>query len=58
MNKDQIKGKVDQWACQLKHAADKLFGSQRLEKEGKAQPAAGDIRAGSGDLKEDDKKEP
>ena len=58
MNKDQFKGKVDQWACQLKHAADKLFGSQRLEKEGKAQQAAGDIQAGTGDLKEDNKQEP
>ncbi|QEY62592.1 CsbD family protein [Metapseudomonas lalkuanensis] len=58
MNKVQFKEKVDQWACQLKHAADRLFGSQRPEKEGKAQQAAGDIQAGIGDLKDDNRKEP
>lgn len=56
MNKDQFIGKVDQLKGQIKEAAGKLFSNQRLENEGKAQDAAGDIQKGVGDLKEDIKK--
>ena len=56
MNTDQFKGKANQFKGQIKEAAGKFFGIQRLENKGKAQDAAGDLQEGVGDLKDDIKK--
>jgi uncharacterized protein YjbJ (UPF0337 family) len=44
MNKDQIKGRIDQAAGKIKEEAGDLVGNKRMEEEG---------RAKVGDVKED-----
>jgi uncharacterized protein YjbJ (UPF0337 family) len=56
MNKDQFKGKVDQLKGLIKETTGRLIGNQRLENEGKAQNATGDIQETVGDIKEDIKR--
>ena len=52
MNKDQIKGRVEQASGKVKEAAGKLVGNDRLETEGKAERLKGKVKAGYGDAKE------
>ena len=53
MNKDQIKGRVEQVTGKVKEAAGKVVGNDRLESEGKAERLKGKVQAGYGDAKED-----
>ncbi len=52
MNKDQVKGRVEQSTGKLKEAAGQLVGNDRLEAEGKAEKIKGKVQAGYGDAKE------
>ena len=53
MNKDQVKGRVEQAKGSVKEATGKVVGNQKLEVEGKIDKAAGKTQATYGDLKED-----
>ncbi len=55
MNKDQVKGRITQGKGKAKMAAGKAVGNTDLELKGKLQNIAGKVRAGYGDLKEDNK---
>jgi len=52
MNKDQVKGSVDQATGKTKEAIGKAVGNKDLENKGKMQHAGGKVRKGSGDVKE------
>lgn len=52
MNKDQIKGRVEQATGKVKEVAGKVTGNERLEGEGKADQVAGKTQATYGDGKE------
>ena len=51
VNKDQVKGRVDEAAGTVKEAAGKLVGNEKLEAEGIVQRAIGKARAKFGDFK-------
>ncbi|OOC51164.1 MULTISPECIES: CsbD family protein [Thioalkalivibrio] len=53
MNKDQIKGRVEEAKGQAKQTAGKVVGNKELEVKGRAQKAGGKLQAGYGDLKKD-----
>jgi uncharacterized protein YjbJ (UPF0337 family) len=53
MNKDQIKGRVEQVSGKIKDAAGKVVGNDRLQTEGLAEQVKGKVQAGFGDTKED-----
>ena len=53
MNKDQVKGRVEEAKGQVKEVAGKAVGNKELEQKGRMQKAGGKIQAGYGDLKED-----
>jgi uncharacterized protein YjbJ (UPF0337 family) len=55
MNKDQVKGRVEQAKGSVKEAAGKVVGNENLKAEGKLDKAAGKTQATYGDLKEDAK---
>jgi len=55
MNKDQIKGRVEQAKGNVKQAAGKVVGNDRLQTEGLADEVKGKVQAGFGDAKEDAK---
>ena len=57
MNKDQVKGRVDEAAGKLKEVAGKAVGKKDLEAKGKAQEVAGKARAAFGDTKSDLKRD-
>ena len=52
MNKDQVKGRVDQSIGKVKEAAGKLVGNERLQAEGIAETAKGKVQTAFGDSKE------
>jgi len=52
MNKDQVKGRVDQSSGTVKEVAGKLVGNDRLRTEGAAEKVKGKVQAGYGDAKE------
>ena len=52
MNKDQVKGRVEQAKGSVKEAAGKVVGNEKLEAEGKVDKAAGKTQATYGDAKE------
>ncbi len=52
MNKDQIKGRVEQATGKVKEVAGKVVGNERLETEGLAGQVKGKVQAGFGDAKE------
>jgi uncharacterized protein YjbJ (UPF0337 family) len=52
MNKDQIKGRVEQATGKVKQAAGKVVGNERLQTEGMASQVKGKVQAGFGDAKE------
>ncbi len=56
MNKDQVKGRVEQAAGKTKKGFGKVFGNKEMEQEGMLQDANGKIQAGYGDVKEEIKK--
>jgi uncharacterized protein YjbJ (UPF0337 family) len=56
MNKDQIKGRVEETKGDVKEAVGKVVGNKELELEGKLENASGKVQAQYGDLKEDIKK--
>ena len=55
MNKDQVKGRVEQVKGSVKEATGKVVGNEKLEAEGKIDKAAGKTQATYGDVKEDAK---
>ena len=52
MNKDQIKGRVEEATGKVKEAAGKLVGNEKLETEGLAEQVKGKVQAGYGDAKQ------
>ena len=55
MNKDQVKGRIDQAAGTVKEAAGKAVGNKNLEVKGQLEKVGGKVQANYGDLKEDAK---
>jgi len=53
MNKDQVKGRIEEATGKVKEVAGKVTGDKDLEQEGKVQNIGGKVQAGYGDLKED-----
>lgn len=53
MNKDQVKGRIEEAKGKMKEVAGKVSGDKKLEQEGKIQNISGKVQAGLGDLKED-----
>jgi len=53
MNKDQVKGRVEQAKGTVKEKTGKIIGNKKLEVEGELDKAGGKAQAGFGDLKED-----
>ena len=56
MNKDQVKGRIDEAKGNVKEIAGKLVGNEDLEQKGTLQKAAGKVESAYGDLKADIKK--
>ena len=56
MNKDQVKGRVEEAKGKVKEAAGVILDDKGMEIEGNVQKNVGKGRAGFGDLKEDLKK--
>jgi uncharacterized protein YjbJ (UPF0337 family) len=52
MNKDQVKGRVEQTTGKVKEVAGKLVGNERLQTEGMADQVKGKVQAGYGDARE------
>ena len=52
MNKDQVKGRVEQAKGSVKENAGKALGDRELQGEGKGDKAAGKAQATYGDAKE------
>lgn len=52
MNKDQVKGRVEQLTGKVKEVTGKVVGNDRLETEGVASQVKGKVQAGFGDAKE------
>ncbi|HEY8708257.1 MAG TPA: CsbD family protein [Burkholderiaceae bacterium] len=53
MNKDQVKGRVEQAKGAVKEATGKVVGNKNLEAQGKVDKAAGKGQATYGDVKKD-----
>lgn len=51
MNKDQVKGRVEEVKGAVKHAAGKAVGNQTLAAKGAAEKAGGQMQASIGDAK-------
>jgi len=56
MNKDQVQGRATEVKGDIKEAAGKLVGNQKLQGEGLVDQAKGKTQAGYGDAKEQVKK--
>ena len=52
MNKDQVQGRAEELKGNVKEAAGKLVGNEKLEAEGKVDQLAGKGQAKVGDAKE------
>ena len=52
MNKDQIKGRVDQATGKVKQTAGKVVGNHKLQAEGTVDQVKGKVQAGLGDAKQ------
>jgi uncharacterized protein YjbJ (UPF0337 family) len=52
MNKDQVKGRVEEAKGSVKEATGKVVGNPNLQSEGTVDKAAGKTRATYGDAKE------
>ena len=53
MNKDQVNGRAETLKGDVKEAAGKLVGNERLKAEGQAEQAAGKVQSKVGDVKSD-----
>ncbi len=53
VNKDQVKGRVNEAEGKIKEAAGKLVGNEKLEAKGKVQKVLGQAQAKYGDVKQD-----
>ncbi len=53
MNKDQVKGRVEEVKGNVKEIAGKMFGNKGMEQRGKNKIFSGKVQAGYGDLKKD-----
>jgi uncharacterized protein YjbJ (UPF0337 family) len=53
MNKDQVKGRIEEVKGEARKVAGKMSGNKKLERKGTIQNVSGKIQAGYGDLKED-----
>lgn len=53
MNKDQVKGRVEEVKGKIKEVAGKLVGNEKLEVKGKIQGIVGGAQAKFGDVKHD-----
>ena len=53
INKDQVKGRVNEAEGKIKEAAGKLVGNEKLEAKGKVQKVLGQAQAKYGDVKQD-----
>ena len=51
MNKDQVNGRAETAKGNIKEAAGKLVGNERLASEGKADQVAGKVQSTVGDVK-------
>ena len=51
MNKDQVKGRVEEAKGAVKHAAGKAVGSEKLAAKGAAEKVGGQMQASMGDVK-------
>ena len=56
MNKDQVKGRVEEAAGKVKEVTGKVVGNKKLEEKGRAEEVVGKVRAGYGDGKNQIKK--
>ena len=56
MNKDQVKGRLEEAKGKVKEATGKLVGNKRLEAEGDVEQIAGKVQKTYGDAKEQVKK--
>jgi uncharacterized protein YjbJ (UPF0337 family) len=52
MNKDQVKGRVEQASGKVKEVTGKVVGNERLKTEGQAEQIKGKVQAGFGDAKQ------
>lgn len=52
MDKEHLKGEAKKAEGQIKEAAGKLTGNEKLEAEGKLKQAEGEVRKGIGDAKD------
>jgi uncharacterized protein YjbJ (UPF0337 family) len=53
MNKDQVKGRVNEAEGKIKEVAGRLVGNEHLEAKGKVQKVLGEAQAKFGDVKKD-----
>ncbi|MGO9124821.1 MAG: CsbD family protein [Terriglobales bacterium] len=53
INKDQVKGRVEEAKGKLKEVTGKLVGNEKLQVKGKVQKFAGAAQAKFGDVKRD-----
>ncbi|MGI8671425.1 MAG: CsbD family protein [Luteitalea sp.] len=51
MNRDEIKGKIEQGQGKVKQAIGSATGDERLHDEGHADEAAGEVREGAGKVR-------
>ena len=56
MNKDQVKGRIEEAKGKAKEVVGKVVGNKELEQKGQIQTGVGKVEAGYGDLKHDVKK--
>jgi uncharacterized protein YjbJ (UPF0337 family) len=56
MNEEQVKGRMDEAAGNVKKAVGKTLGNKSLERKGKIQNAKGKAQSVLGNLREDIKK--
>jgi uncharacterized protein YjbJ (UPF0337 family) len=56
MNKDQVKGRIEEVKGKAKEVTGKIVDDKTMEVEGKAQKNVGKLQSGFGDLKHDLKK--
>jgi uncharacterized protein YjbJ (UPF0337 family) len=56
MNKDQIKGRVEEAKGKVKEVIGTIVNDNTMEEEGDVQKNIGRVQAGYGDVKEDIKK--
>ena len=56
MNKQQVKGRVEEAKGKVKEVAGHAVGNKEVELKGKVQKNAGKVEAAVGDFKEDIKK--